>query len=305
MHVHAPEILAFMPQFCASIARFGKCDPAFTAPLTVSDLLRQMDDAGVERALVLSTAYLAESPMMAAPAADHLQLVRAANDFTVGLAKRFPRRIGAFISVNPLSETALPEIDRWRGNEHVAGLKLHLTSSMVDLRSQDHLQRLAEVVSAASESRFAVVIHLGTVDPRYPAENVRNFVEQVVPSASGSPIQIAHAGGWGGLDAKTIAALTAFADALEDNPSLSKTIWFDLADVFREDTPASDKLALVAVIRRIGPDRFVPGSDWPFVGDLKRYYSVIYPELPLSGEEWAIIRRNAPTYSRPRFARPA
>ena len=151
VHLHAPEILAFMPLFCESIARFGKCDSAIIAPLTVSDLLRQMNGAGVERALVLSTAYLAESPMMTAPAADHLQRVRAANDFTVGLAKRFPRRFGAFISVNPLSETALPEINRWRGNAHVAGLKLHLTSSLVDLHSQEHLQRLAAVIRAASE----------------------------------------------------------------------------------------------------------------------------------------------------------
>ena len=291
-----------MPLFCESIARFGKCDSAIIAPLTVSDLLRQMNGAGVERALVLSTAYLAESPMMTAPAADHLQRVRAANDFTVGLAKRFPRRFGAFISVNPLSETALPEINRWRGNAHVAGLKLHLTSSLVDLHSQEHLQRLAAVIRAASENRFAVVIHLGTADPRNPAKNVRNFVEQVIPSAGGSPIQIAHAGGWGGLDAKTIEALTAFADAFEGNPLLSRTIWFDLADVWREDSLASDKSALVALIRRIGPDRFVPGSDWPFVSDLNRYYSVIYPELPLSSEEWTVIRRNAPSYSRPHFA---
>jgi predicted TIM-barrel fold metal-dependent hydrolase len=300
VHVNSPAILAFLPQFCASIARFGKCDAAFTAPLTVSDLLRQMDDAGVERALVLSTAYLAESPMMAAPAGDHARLVRSANDFTVGLAKRFPRRIGAFVSVHPLSETALPEISRWRGNGHVCGLKLHLTSSMVDLRSRDNLQRLAAVVGAASENGFPVVVHLRTVDPRYGAEDVRNFVETVVPAANGSPIQVAHAGGWGGLDANTIAALSAFADAFENNPALSKTIWFDLADVWRADTPASDKTALVALIRRIGLDRFVPASDWPFPGNLNHYYSVIYPELPLSAEEWTTIRRNAPAYARAR-----
>jgi predicted TIM-barrel fold metal-dependent hydrolase len=297
VHVHAPEILAFLPQFCAGIARFGKCDPAFTAPLTVSDLLHQMDEAGVGRALVMSTAYLAESPMMTPPAADPVRLVTAANDFTVGLAKRFPRRIGAFIGVHPLSETALPEISRWRGNAHVGGLKLHMTSSMVDLRSEDHLRRLAAVFAAASQSGLAVMIHLRTVDPRYGAEDVRNFVEKVVPAAKGAPIQVAHAGGWSGLDPNTLAALTAFADALEADPSLSRSIWFDLADVWREDTRASDKLALVALIRRIGPQRFVPGSDWPFVGGLKPYYSTVYPELPLSAEEWAVIRGNAPAYA--------
>jgi len=300
VHVNAPAILAFLPQFCASMARFGKCDPAFTAPLTAGDLLRQMDDAGVGRALVLSTAYLAESPIVDPPAVDHARLVVSANDFTVGLAKRFPRRIGAFVSVHPLSDNALPEIARWRGDEHVAGLKLHLTSSMVDLRSASHLARLAEVVGAASQSRFAVTIHLRTADPGYGARDVRNFIEKVVPAANGSAIQIAHAGGWGGLDANTIAALTAFADAFDGKPLLSKTIWFDLADVWRENTPESDKRTLVALIQRIGPRRFVPGSDWPFVGGLKHYYSTIYPELPLGAAEWAAIRRNVPPYARPR-----
>jgi predicted TIM-barrel fold metal-dependent hydrolase len=302
VHVNSPAILAFLPQYCASIARFGKCDPAFAAPATVADLLRQMDDAAIERALVLSTAYLAESPMLAEPPADAAGLVRSANNFTAGLAQRFPRRIGAFISVHPLSEKAIPEIQRWRGNKHVAGLKLHLTSSMVDLRSPDHLRRLASVFGAASGCGLAVTIHLRTVNPRYGAEDVRNFIDKVVPAAGGSSIQIAHAGGWSGLDANTFAALTAFADALANNPSLSKTIWFDLADVWRDNTTSSDKQALIALIRRIGPHRFVPGSDWPFVGNLKRYYSTTYPELTLSTDEWAIIRSNTAPYAKPRLA---
>lgn len=302
VHVNSPAILAFLPRYCAGIARFGKCDPAFTAPVTVSDLFRQMNDAGIARALVLSTAYLAESPMLAEPVADPAGLVRSANAFTVELARRYPRRIGAFISVHPLSDNALAEIAHWRGNQHVAGVKLHLTSSMVDLRSPDHLQRLASVLGAASACGFATTIHLRTVDPRYGAEDVRNFLDKVVPAANGAPVQIAHAAGWSGLDANTLAVLTAFADAFANNPALSKSIWFDLADVWREDTAVSDKQALVALIRRIGPHRFVPGSDWPFVGGLKRYYSTTYPQLPLSEQEWAIIRGARPAYAQPRLA---
>jgi predicted TIM-barrel fold metal-dependent hydrolase len=302
VHVNSPAILAFLPQYCAGVARFGKCDPVFTTPVTAADLFRQMDDAGIARALVMSTAYLAESPMLVAPIADPAGLVRSANDFTVGLAKQYPRRIGAFISVHPLSDNALAEIAHWRGDRHVSGLKLHLTSSMVDLRSVDHLRRLASVFAAASAGGLATTIHLRTVDPGYGAKDVRNFLDKVAPAANGAPIQIAHAGGWGGLDANTFAALTAFADAFANTPSLSKTIWFDLADVWREGTTPSDRQALVALIRRIGPRRFVPGSDWPFVGGLKRYYSITYPQLPLSQQEWAIIRGNTPAYAKLRLA---
>jgi predicted TIM-barrel fold metal-dependent hydrolase len=95
------------------VGRISACPEVFTRPLTVDDLLADMDAAGVQRALLMSTAYLAESPMMVPPRPDAPDLIRAANDFTVELARKHPDRLAAFIGVNPLTPTALPEIARW------------------------------------------------------------------------------------------------------------------------------------------------------------------------------------------------
>ena len=69
VHLNSPAIQAFLPEFCASMRRFGQCDPALTSPHSVQNLLAEMDRAGIQRALVLSDGYLAESPMKPAAAA--------------------------------------------------------------------------------------------------------------------------------------------------------------------------------------------------------------------------------------------
>jgi predicted TIM-barrel fold metal-dependent hydrolase len=83
-----------------------------------------MDKAGIKPALVLSTSYLPESPMMNPLPADATQPRRAANDWTVGLAPRHPDRFRAFIAVDPLRPTAFAEIAGWMGNPADAGLKI-------------------------------------------------------------------------------------------------------------------------------------------------------------------------------------
>ena len=123
-----------MPAFCEGTRRFGPCDPALTTPHSVQDLLGEMDRAGIQRAVVLSNGYLAESPMMQPQQPRAGDLMQAANDWTVALSQKYPKRFSAFIAVDPIRPTALPEIARWRGNPSVAGVKIHLTASGVDLR---------------------------------------------------------------------------------------------------------------------------------------------------------------------------
>ncbi|MFC5437824.1 amidohydrolase family protein [Rhodanobacter umsongensis] len=299
VHLNAPAIQAFLPDFCKSVSRFGKCDPALTTPHTPADLLTAMDKAGIKRALVLSTGYLAESPMIDPPRADAASLMHAANDWTVDLVRRHPARFRAFIAVDPLRPTALPEIARWRGNAAVAGLKLHLTSSGVDLRRDKDVAALGQVFAAAARNHWAILIHLRTQRADYGATDVRRFIKDVLPAAAGTPVQIAHAGGWGGVDKATLSALGAFADAIETNPEAFRQVWFDLSGVWTGKTPDAEKIALAALIRRVGPRHFLSGSDWPYNGtDLADYYHRTYPQLPLTPKEWAVIRSNIAPYAR-------
>jgi predicted TIM-barrel fold metal-dependent hydrolase len=298
MHVHSPAILAFLPGYCGSPGRVGKCDPAFLEPLTPQDLLAEMDRAGIRRGLVMSTAYIAESPMMVPARPDAAEILRSANDWTVGVAMRYPGRLSAFIGIDPITPTALPEIARWRGNAHVTGIKLHLTNSGVDLRKDADVAALAGVFHAAADAHLAIMIHMRTRATDYGAQDVKRFLAEILPQAGDTPVQIAHAGGWGGTDANTLSALGAFADAVEADRPRFAHVWFDLAAVWKADTSPADKAALVALIRRIGPAHFLPASDWPFSKDLVAYYGSVYPQLPLTRAEWTIIRTNVAPYAR-------
>ncbi|MFT4254572.1 MAG: amidohydrolase family protein [Caulobacter sp.] len=290
MHVHSPAILGILPAYCASPLRAGPCDPKFTAPLTADDALKAMDAAGIGQGWLMSTAYLAESPL-AEPVPDAPRVVRQANDFTVGLARTRPDRFAAFVSVNPTAPDALAEIARWKGDRAVTGLKLHLTNSDVDLRNPDHVAKLAAVFRAARGNGWTIMIHMRTRAADYGACDVRVFLDQVLPAAGDTPVVIAHAAGWGGIDAVTLDALGAFADAFERNPAAVRNVRFDLAQVFKDRATPDQRAKMAALIRRIGPDRFVAGSDWPFAGDLKSYFASAYAGPELSPDEWAKILR--------------
>ncbi|WP_426016548.1 amidohydrolase family protein [Brevundimonas sp. DWR2-3-1b1] len=291
VHVHSPAILEILPAYCSSPGRLGACDPAFVRPLTADALLADMDEAGVQTAWMMSTAYLAESPMMVPPLADAATRVHDANAFTVATAAAHPGRLVAFVSVNPLTPEALAEIEAWKDDPYAQGLKLHLTNSDVDLRNPDHVRRLAAVFEAASDARLTIMIHMRTRAEGYGAPEVRIFVEQVLPRARNVPVVIAHSGGWGGLDANTWDALEAFRYALADRPDTFPNLYFDLAQVFDADTSPENRARLVEVMRSIGVERFAPGSDWPFSGSLDGYLNDAMGSLPLSSQEAAALRQ--------------
>jgi predicted TIM-barrel fold metal-dependent hydrolase len=288
MHVHSPAILKILPAYCGSPMRKSPCDPKFTAPLTASDALKAMDEAGVGQGWLMSTAYLAESPL-AEPLPNAAEVVREANDFTVGLARQRPERFAAFVSVNPTAPDALGEVARWKGDRAVTGLKLHLTNSDVDLRDPAQVAKLAAVFGAAADNGWTIMIHMRTRAADYGARDVRVFLKQVLPAARGQPVVVAHAAGWGGIDAVTLDALGAFAEAFESNPGSVANLRFDLAQVFKDRETPDERAQMAALVRRIGPDRFVAGSDWPFAEDLKSYFDTAYAGPELSPEEWRKI----------------
>lgn len=290
MHVHSPAILKILPAYCASPKRKSPCDPRFTAPLTAVDAVRAMDEASIKQGWLMSTAYLAESPLGAQPP-DAAQVVREANDFTVTLARSRPDRFAAFVSVNPTAPDALAEIARWKGDRAASGLKLHLTNSGVDLRDPVQVAKLAAVFRAAALNGWIIMIHMRTGTADYGARDVGVFIDQILPAAGAQPVVIAHAAGWGGIDAVTLDALGAFADAFDKDPGRVHNVRFDLAQVFKDNATSEDRARMAGLMRRIGPDRFVAGSDWPFAGDLKTYFATTYAGPELSPEDWAKTSR--------------
>ena len=55
-----------------------------------------------------------------------------------------------------------------------------------------------ELVQAAAANGWTIMIHMRTRAEDYGAQDVEIFLKEVLPHAGGSPVFIAHSGGWGG-----------------------------------------------------------------------------------------------------------
>lgn len=239
--------------------------------LTGTEAVAMLDEAGLEQGVLLSLAYLYGVPEV--DFEDEYTRVRAENDFVAEEVRRFPDRLVGFGSVDPLAGYAIDEIRRIAETDGLTGLKLHLANSDVDLRDAAHRDRLADVFAEAERWGLPVVIHLRTRAPDYGAEDVRIFMEHVLPATSSIPVQIAHIGGWSGFDEATASAVQAFVAGIEEAPALASRLYFDAAAVFvplsraggradLEDQVAAINHGALEAVRDLGPERVVFGSDW-------------------------------------------
>jgi predicted TIM-barrel fold metal-dependent hydrolase len=259
----------------------SKPPPTFTDPITGDALIGHLDDAGIERAVVLSVAYWFGSPLDEAPPdPDERQKVAAANDWTVAEAAKYPERLVAFCGVNLLADYALDEVARCAALPDVKGLKVHFGNSAVDLKDPEHVAQVRRFFRAANDGGLAIVAHLWTLDPTYGADHSRIFLEEVLPEAPDVTVQIAHFAGGGRYVHDD--ALAVFADAITAGDPRMANVLFDLTTVIDESL-TDETVALVATrIRQIGLERIVYGSD------------TAVPSRPPPVLAWAIFRRRIP-----------
>ncbi|HEV8238602.1 MAG TPA: amidohydrolase family protein [Thermoanaerobaculia bacterium] len=259
-------------------------------------LVAMLDEAEIGRAVVLSGAYLFESPY-APKMPDAAAKLRAENDWTAAQVARHPDRLVGFCAVNPLTDTALPEIERCARDLHLRGLKLHLRNSGVDLRKPEHVARLQQVFAAANRLALPLVVHLESDDPTAGKATAEAFLTQVLPHAPDVVVQVAHMAGSGpGWNDESLAVL---AEAVERGDPRTRNLYFDVATV--ADLQKHDQLELLAKrIRQIGPKRILYGSDAAFGGHNTpdREWGNFRGMVPLTDAEHAIIRDNVAPYLR-------
>jgi predicted TIM-barrel fold metal-dependent hydrolase len=97
-HLFSPALVAMLG------AEGGDAPPVLTA----RDLIPLLDSAHVERAVLLSVAYMYGSPRRTVE--DEYAKVRAENDWTAGQAAAYPDRLIAFCGFNQLKDYALDEL---------------------------------------------------------------------------------------------------------------------------------------------------------------------------------------------------
>src|SRR5688500_4833368 len=138
-------------------------------------LVRELDAAGIDRAVVLSVGYSFADERKALNDPD--RLTREQNDWTSAeVVKNAPRLIG-FCSANPLRPVALEELERCLGLPGMTGIKVHLGNAGISLRDPAQLARMQELFALAQRRRAPVLVHMrargGT---NYGGEDARVFL---------------------------------------------------------------------------------------------------------------------------------
>jgi predicted TIM-barrel fold metal-dependent hydrolase len=258
-------------------------------------LVRELDAAGIDRAVVLSVAYTYGDERKPIPEQDRDRMTRAENDWTSAqVMANSPRLIG-FCSANPLREAALAELERCLKLPGMKGIKLHLGNSGISLRNADHLARMQQVYALAERLRVPVLVHMrargGT---NYGAEDARIFLYKVVPQAPDVDLIVAHLGGAGpGYGAQTDEVMAVFADAAERRDPRMRNVYFDVATDVTDETSPTEGALIAKRLRSVGLSHVLYGSDLtPTGGSIKAGWDIFRMHVPLTAAEFQTIMGN-------------
>jgi predicted TIM-barrel fold metal-dependent hydrolase len=220
--------------------------------------------------------------------------------------RRYPDRLRAFCSINPLRDYALAELDRCSNDRNLRrGLKLQFANSQVNLRNAGHVEQVRQVFRAANAHRMAVVVHVWTgndeIGSPYGRGEAQTFLNQILPMAPDIPIQIAHLGGSGPrLDPETKDAIVAFAQAVSAGDPRTRQLYFDITTNVIARSSAADAEFITARIREIGLQRILYGSDMAIGGNAtaQESWRAHRAKLGLTEAEFKTIADNVAPYMR-------
>ncbi len=270
--------------------------PSMTAPgqspIDGDAMIHMLDDAGIRRAVLLSNAFRE----------DDYARVRAENDWTAQQAAKYPRRLVALCSFNPLKDFAMAEIERCaRDRRFGRGIKLQFGASDVDLGDTAEVAQLRRVFQAADRNHMAIVVHMRTRRAHpYGAAQAQIFLDQLMTAAPHVPVQIAHFCGGGSVDdAPADQALAVFIAAIARRDPLVKNLYFDLALVAPAGLPPARAQWVAERIREIGLKHILYGSDGGDPTDPPpKVQLAAFHKLPLTPAEFRIIEANVAPYLR-------
>lgn len=267
--------------------------PAPDNPITAERMIATLDDAGIDRAVVLSIAYWFDAPDQP-DTPENFERVKAENDWTLAQAAQFPDRLVPFCSFNPVRSHAITELRRCAAMG-MRGLKLHFDNSDVDLTNPAHAERVEAVFAAANRLGLPIVVHTRDGED-FGREETTMLLERILPAAPDIPVQIAHL--WGG-GAYSGEALETFAEAFADRRAVTRNLYFDLTDAAFGAAHSEERAAeIVAHMRTIGLERMFYGSDAAIEGhgDAAASWQHFRETMPLTQDDLRTITGNVAPY---------
>lgn len=269
---------------------------SFERVITADDLIANLDEAGIDRAVVLSVAYwFGSASRVGRP--DEYANTRAENDWTAAQVARYPDRLVGFCGISPLRDYAVAEVRRCARELGMKGIKMHFRGARVDLLDPDHAERLRQVFQAANEEGIAIVAH-SEAHGEYGRAQARAFLDVLLPAAPDVPVQIAHL--WGGNQYRP-EPLAVYADAIAAGDPRTRNLYFDLAEIVPGAGGSADALREIAeTLRRIGLDRVLYGSDATTAGSapVAQRWAQLRHRLPLTDAELRDVADNVAPYLR-------
>ena len=272
----------------------GLAGEAALEALDADGMIAQLDEGGVERALVLSTAYMMAMDAMPGglESAEERAAVARENDYAAIQCARHPERLIPFCSVNPKRPWAREEIDRAVDEGGHRGVKLHFWNSVVDLRDEGTLSDLAPLFGHLAERDLPVVVHVfnGAMNAFGP-DDVERFVRRVVEPAEGLRISFAHVGGAGGASPWVLSIFRRLTELAPPDSELGSRTWVDIAAVlfsqpFKSLPPSNEatRTATGDILRAWGPSRTFWGSD-----TVPGYVTQTARTWPLGDDAWNVV----------------
>lgn len=291
-HVFTPEMIKLL-------------SPGATAPQTLNaqDLIALLDQAGIQRAVLLSVGYIYGSPTRTME--DEYTKVRAENDWNGTQAALYPKRLRAFCGVNPLKDYALRELERCAQDPNLKrGIKLHFANSDVQLENPAHVKQVSEFFRAANKHRMGIVVHMRaniSLKRPYGAAQARVFLEQLLPLVTDIDVQVAHLAGSGPgyVDPPADEAMAVLAGAVERRDPRTRRLWFDVAGCVDANISSGNAALVTKRIRQVGVKRILYGSDAAAGPNLRPRESwAAFRRLPLTKAEFNQIAKNVAPYLR-------
>lgn len=300
-HIQSPEMSIEMQKLCGT---FVRCRDGKIPSSGASDLLPSLDSSKVNRAVIMSTAYMAGMPELELSLDRQKNLVRHENEYVAKEAAK-SEKLYSFFSLNPIHSYAKKEAEYWIKTGGHSGLKLHLANADIDLLNKEHVKKIQEVLKIVDNEEMTILIHLRTRNPEFGAKEINIVISELLVKSPKSKFIIAHAGSWGGFDETASISLNAFTNAISSGTIDISKIFFDVAAVVvPEDirkyypVPAEDlekeANSFINQFRQLSINNWVFGSDWsPRENTLEpnKYIDVLI-KAGLTNEEMNLILSN-------------
>lgn len=196
---------------------------------SIENLINSLNNSEVDKAIVLP--IYPEIP----------------NKFVADVCKRYPTKLIGFASVNPLEgERAVKILEEDVKKYNLKGLKLHPRLQNFDLRDS----RLIPLFRKCAELKIPVMIDAFPGIDLRSNESIPLLIGRVASIVPEVNIIIAHAGGYKILDTLFVA-------------KSHKNLYLDISYILLYFQGSSIEQDVEFVIKKIGADRCIYGSDHP------------------------------------------